>query len=251
MSPTWREHAGHFPGPAEERTVTLRAETLGGSVGRMPAAGPQRHPDPSSPSAVRCPVVGRDQGAGVGREPVISAVDGPSSPPLPVRVPHTSWPAKAGGGRGRVVRPAGVAEPVDARAWSIVVLDADGDPVETVTGFSSLDAADAYAELSPDITRWTSVPSRPGPPSHPLAAPTLPASVPTGVRRGRQPRPERTGRALPAPRSGHRVDVAAAVRAPSDGGGRGRSRPRPASGAYPLVAGPSDRVYSGRVESVP
>ncbi|MEX5713606.1 hypothetical protein AB1484_36790, partial [Parafrankia sp. FMc6] len=55
----------------------------------------------------------------------------------------------------------------------MVVLDADGDPIETVTGFSSLDAANAYAELSPDITRWTSVPSRPAIPDPHLRPSTL------------------------------------------------------------------------------
>ncbi|SQD98897.1 MULTISPECIES: hypothetical protein [unclassified Parafrankia] len=48
----------------------------------------------------------------------------------------------------------------------MVVLDANGDPRQTVTGFSSLEAADAYAEFDPDILRWTSVPSRPAIPDH-------------------------------------------------------------------------------------
>ncbi|WP_018503846.1 hypothetical protein [Parafrankia discariae] len=47
------------------------------------------------------------------------------------------------------------------------MLDTDGDPRETVTGFSSLDAADAYAQFDPDILRWTSVPSRPAIPDRP------------------------------------------------------------------------------------
>ncbi|WP_322770594.1 hypothetical protein [Frankia sp. Cr1] len=127
-----------------------------GSTGRMPAAGRHPHLDPSLSSAVRRSGVGLGVVAGVGREPVISAVDSAPSPHLPVRVPYTSWP-----GHGAVVRSRGrVVRPVAERTWSVVVLDAEGDPVETVTGFSSLDAVDAYAELSPDITRWTSVPSR-------------------------------------------------------------------------------------------
>jgi hypothetical protein len=48
------------------------------------------------------------------------------------------------------------------REWSVVVLDSDDDPIETITGFSSRLAADAYAEFSRDIVRWTSVPSFPG-----------------------------------------------------------------------------------------
>ncbi|WP_041254981.1 hypothetical protein [Frankia sp. EAN1pec] len=78
-------------------------------------------------------------------------------------MPHTAWPGISAviRERGRVVRPVDHARSAPGQTWSVVVLDADGDPIETVTGFSSLDAANAYAELSPDITCWTSVPSRP------------------------------------------------------------------------------------------
>lgn len=128
-----------------------------GPAGRMPAKG---HPSHRIPPPLTGLGVGQGEAAGVGRELAISAVDSAPSPPLPVRVPHTSWP-----GHGAVVRSRGrVVRPFAERTWSVVVLDADSDPVETVTGFSSLDAADAYAELSPDITRWTSVPSRPAVP---------------------------------------------------------------------------------------
>ncbi|MEX5636430.1 hypothetical protein [Parafrankia sp. FMc2] len=44
--------------------------------------------------------------------------------------------------------------------WSVVVLDVEGSAQETVTGFSSLESADGYVRLTPEIQRWTSVPSR-------------------------------------------------------------------------------------------
>ncbi|OHV21299.1 hypothetical protein BBK14_27045 [Parafrankia soli] len=39
----------------------------------------------------------------------------------------------------------------------MVVLDVEGDPQETVTGFFSLETADAYARPTPDIQRWVDV----------------------------------------------------------------------------------------------
>ncbi|WP_041254294.1 hypothetical protein [Frankia sp. EAN1pec] len=101
-------------------------------------------------------------GAAEGREPG-PAGDAAPSPPLPVRAPHATWPGRGlvCRGRGRVVRSGGGAG-AGERTWAVVVLDVDGDPVETVIGFTPLDAADTYAEFDPDITRWTSVPSRPG-----------------------------------------------------------------------------------------
>ncbi|EFC80889.1 hypothetical protein [Parafrankia sp. EUN1f] len=137
----------------------------GGSAGRASAEG---RPE-TTPSPHRLVSGARGQAAGgheVGREPVISAVDSAPSSPLPVRVPHTSWPAGvrrlSADGR-RAVQPVSgrAGTGADERKWSVVVLDDDGDPLETVTGFSSLDSADGYARLSWEIVRWTVVPSRP------------------------------------------------------------------------------------------
>ncbi|OHV31077.1 hypothetical protein BBK14_16240 [Parafrankia soli] len=98
-------------------------------------------------------------------EPVIPAVDGALSSPLPIRIPLTTWPAGvrrlSGTGRGHVVRPLGGRAGAAEQTWIVVVLDAEGDPREAVPGFSSMEAADAYAEFDPDILRWRSVPSRP------------------------------------------------------------------------------------------
>ncbi|ABW16092.1 hypothetical protein Franean1_6758 [Parafrankia sp. EAN1pec] len=140
-------------------------EAPGRFAGRTPADGRQPGPDPSSSTAVRRSGVGSAVVVGMGREPVTPAGDDAPSPPLPIRVPRTTWPAGrrrlSSTGRGYYVRPlsgpAGAAE----QKWTVVVLDADGDPRETVTGFSSLEAADAYAELDPAIIRWISVPTRP------------------------------------------------------------------------------------------
>lgn len=129
-----------------------------GSDGRTPAEG---HPSPR----IRT-LAGQDEVVGAGKEPVISRVDGPSSP-LPTRDPRTNWHLPEWVQRRPAAEPAvdlADQEPPAGREWTVVVLDRDGDPQETVTGFSSLDTADGYARLSPDIRRWVSVPSRPAVP---------------------------------------------------------------------------------------
>ncbi|CAI7977073.1 conserved hypothetical protein [Frankia sp. Hr75.2] len=145
-------------------------EASGRFAGRTPAAGHRPHPDPSPSSAVWRSAVGLGAVVGVGREPVIPAVDGAPSPPLPIRTPLTTWPAGvrrlSSNGCSYAAHPLGGRAGAAEQTWTVVVLDANGDPRQTVTGFSSLEAADAYAEFDPDILRWTSVPSRPAIPDH-------------------------------------------------------------------------------------
>lgn len=108
-----------------------------------------------------CAGEGRDQappGTGGLPRPRSWPSDGPAS--LGRRLPRRRVAA-----RGHTIRPAGETEPDDGLTWVVVVLDRDGDPVDAVTGFTSLTAADDYAQFNPDIVRWPSVPSRPGIPA--------------------------------------------------------------------------------------
>ncbi|ABD12406.1 hypothetical protein Francci3_3049 [Frankia casuarinae] len=146
----------------------------GGSAGRMPSACHRVRLGLPLTAAGRS-LAGQGPVAGAGGGPAADASGGPL-PPLPTRTPQAVWDAAVadpdGPLRTRVVRGVRVAEarraPVDPegdRLWTVVVLDHDDDPVGTVLGFPSLDAADDYAARHPDILRWVSVPSRPAIPA--------------------------------------------------------------------------------------
>lgn len=129
--------------------MTTSAETPSGFADGASAAGRQGCRDLSS-SNLRSQDVGRGLGTAVGSGHV--ATDG-CLPPLPIRSPHTHWPPASAGAsrpRTRVIRAASGADP--ERAWAVIVLDGDRDAIEAITGFSSLDAADAFATLDASMS---------------------------------------------------------------------------------------------------